>query len=196
MGLAMDTTRPSLLIRVKQKDDNSAWREFFRLYAPLLSRFARIRGLRAEEAEDVAQECMNVLSRKMKTFDYSRGRGSFKNYLFTQVTNQIADRVRRKRPRLAKSGELRKLAARADEQSAEQWDRHWLQQHLAYCLKTIETEFSSTTITAFKLYVLKEWPVDEVCRTLNITANQVYLAKSRVTRRLRHELIDLVGEVL
>lgn len=192
----MDTTRPSLLVRVKQPRDRSAWREFYRLYAPLLSRFARVRGMGIEEAEDIAQECMNVLARKMRTFDYSRGKGSFKNYLFTQVSHQISDRFRRKRPRQAESGELRRLAAPQEDDAVEQWDRHWLAEHLAYCLKNIESEFSPTTITAFKLYVLKEWPVGKVCQTLNINANQVYLAKSRVTRRLRSELTDLVGEIL
>jgi RNA polymerase sigma-70 factor (ECF subfamily) len=192
----MDTTRPSLLVRVKRSDDKSAWREFYALYAPLLSRFGRSRGLGQEEAEDVAQECMNVLAHKMKDFDYSRDRGSFKNYLFTQVCNQIADRLRRKRPRPAESQELRRLPAPDDHELAKQWEMHWLQEHLAYCLKNIEAEFSATTITAFKLYVLEDWPVEKVCETLSTTANQVYLAKSRVTKRLRSELSELIGDVL
>jgi len=192
----MDTTRPSLLVRVKRTDDKTAWREFYNLYAPLLSRFGRSRGLGAEEAEDVAQECMNILSRKMKDFDYSRGRGSFKNYLFTQVCHLIADRLRHKRPRPAESAELRRAKAPNDDELAKQWELHWVQEHLAYCLRNIESEFSPTTITAFKLYVLEDWPVEKVCETLSISTNQVYLAKSRVTRRLRSELTELVGEVL
>jgi RNA polymerase sigma-70 factor (ECF subfamily) len=192
----MDTTRPSLLIRVKRPDDGSAWREFYKLYAPLLARFGRSRGLSPEEAEDVAQECMNVLARKMPTFDYSKGKGSFKNYLFTQVCNQITDRLRKKRPRQAESGELRRLPASEDKDVAREWEHHWLQEHLAYCLKKIESDFSPTTVAAFKLYVLENWPVDKVCDTLSVGANQVYLAKSRVTRRLRSELTELVGDVL
>jgi len=192
----MDTTRPSLLVRVKQPNDGNAWREFFDLYVPLLARFARSRGLKAEEAEDVAQECMNVLARTMPNFDYSRDKGSFKNYLFTQVSHQIADRLRRKRPRQAESGELRRLPAPEDDDAAKQWEHHWLKEHLAYCLKNIEGEFAPTTMTAFKLYVLEEWAVEKVCAVLNISSNQVYLAKSRVTRRLRGELTELVGEIL
>ena len=192
----MDTTRPSLLKRVKRPNDGSAWREFYKLYAPLLARFGRARGLGAEEAEDVAQECMNALARKMPTFDYCRDKGSFKNYLFTQVCNQITDRLRRKRPRQAESGELRHLPAPEDKEAVRAWEHHWLQEHLAYCLKNIESDFSPTTVAAFKLYVLEEWPVEKVCDTLSISANQVYLAKSRVTRRLRSELTELVGDVL
>ncbi len=193
---AMDTTRPSLLVRVKTPEDGSAWKEFYRLYAPLLSRFGRARGLGIEEAEDVAQECMNTLVKTMRNFDYSRDKGSFKNYLFTQVSHQIADRLRRKRPRLAQSGELRRLPSRDQDEAEAQWDQYWLREHLNYCIKNIEKEFAPQTITAFKLYVLKEWAVEKVCDTLQLTPNQVYLAKSRVTRRLRATMNELVGEIV
>lgn len=189
----MDTTRPSLLLRVRHADDQKAWQEFFKLYSPLLGRFARSRGLNPDEADDVAQECMNTLSRTMATFDYSRDKGSFKNYLFTQVSHLIADRLRKKRARQAESGDWRDLAAPGVDATKE-WDRHWLQEHLAYCLKRLESDFSPTTVAAFKLYVLKEWPVEEICETLGMTANQVYLAKSRVTKRLRGELSELIGD--
>jgi len=40
----------------------------------------------------------------------------------------------------------------------------------------------------FDLYAVKEWPVGEVARTLNVNAAQVYLAKHRVSRLVREEL--------
>ncbi len=189
----MESTRPSLLMRVKHRDDESAWREFCGLYSPLLKRFARMQRLSEEEAEDVAQECMNSLCNVMESFNYSRDRGSFKNYLYTLAVNRIASRKRRRRPRLAESGELQRIAV-YDEDPAEAWEQQWLRQHLAFCLKEIESDFAPETIVAFKLYVLKERPVGEVCSTLNMTANQVYLAKSRVTRRLRTVLNELIGD--
>lgn len=187
----MDETRPSLLVRVKRRDDETAWREFYHLYAPLLERYARKRGLSREEADDVAQECMNILVKKMQGFTYARGKGTFKGYLYRLVCNHIADRVRKNKPRQAASGELRRLEAKDDHH----WEKLWLQQHLSFCLGNIQDEFSEITIAAFKLYALREWSVERVCESLGVTANQVYLAKSRVTRRLRKELNEYVGEV-
>lgn len=191
----MDTTRPSLLQRVRQRDDQTAWREFFDLYNPLIVRFAKSRGLDDDTSADVAQECMKKLSQHMQAFDYERGRGSFKNYLMTLASHEISSRFRRKRPELASSGEWRNFATQ-DAKLQEDWDTHWLKEHINYCLGNIQSEFSEETMQAFKLYGLEQWPVARVCETLSMTDNQVYLAKSRITRRLRSEMVSLLGAEL
>ncbi|MBI1827665.1 MAG: sigma-70 family RNA polymerase sigma factor [Planctomycetes bacterium] len=188
----MNTTRSSLLERVKQRTDRSAWNDFFHLYWPLLVGFAQSRSLSRADAEDVAQDCMDVLFRTLKEFNYARGKGSFKNYLYTLVIRRIMNSVRRKRPRSADSSELQNLQA-LETESSRLWERYWLRHHLAYCLSVVETEFASPTLAAFRLYVISDWPVERVCEALEVTANQVYLAKSRVTARLREEWEAVIG---
>lgn len=188
----VDTTRSTLLERVKLRTDRTAWKEFFDLYWPMLVGFARQRGLNRADAEDVAQECLDTLSRTMATFDYSRGKGAFKNYLYTIIVRRVSNRLREKRPRLAASSELKAAAAPRSQSSAE-WDRHWIRRHVEVGLERLQGEFAESTMAAFKLYALKDWPVDRVCESLGLTANQVYLAKSRVTARLREELAGWVG---
>lgn len=191
----MGTTRPSLLERVKRRGDEAAWREFFAIYAPMISRFARSRGLSEDESEDVAQSCMEKLSQTMATFDYQQDRGSFKNYVFTLTRHEIASRCRRKHPDLATSRELRSIPSAPDE-AQQEWEHHWVSEHLAYCLARLTGEFSPESIEAFKLYALNEWPVERVCDTLGMSSNQVYLAKSRILKRLRSELTTMIGDIL
>ncbi len=190
----MQTTRPSLLQRLRTSGDGDAWREFVALYQPLLGSYARRRGLNTNEAEEVAQSCMEKLSRTMRTFQYTRSRGSFKNYLFVMVTHAIANAARGHRMLRAGTTVLDNLQ-KSKSANDEQWDFHWLQEHLRYAIDRLDLEFSSNTIAAFKLYALKEWSVEKVCSTLDMTPNQVYLAKSRVTSRLRRELEELVGHL-
>ena len=64
-----------------------------------------------------------------------------------------------------------------------------------WLLPSLEARFSAATVAAFRCYALKGWSVERVCRALNLTPNQVYLAKSRVTRRLCREMRRLVGDV-
>jgi len=189
----MEPTRGTLLERVRDRKDQEAWIEFVRLYRPLLCRYARRRGLPRDDAEDVAQECFDVLLRRMPDFRYAPRRGKFKNYLFKLVTSRISNRFRKQRPRLAASDELRAAPAPGSNTTPE-WDKEWLKRHLRYALERIETEFTESTIAAFKLYALKEWSVQRVCDSLGISANQVYLAKSRVTLRLRQEMEQRLGE--
>ena len=60
----------------------------------------------------------------------------------------------------------------------------------------LELRCADHTVQAFRLYVLQDWPVERVCETLGLSANQVYLAKTRMIRRLREEVTQLVGDVL
>lgn len=189
----MEPTRGTLLERVRDRKDQKAWTEFVRLYRPLLYRYARRRGLSGDDAEEVAQECFDVLLRRMPDFRYAPRRGKFKNYLFKLVTSRISNRFRKRRPRLAASSELRAVPAPGSTTTPE-WDKEWLKRHLRYALERIETEFTDSTIAAFRLYALQEWPVQRVCESLGLTSNQVYLAKSRVTSRLREEMQQKLGE--
>jgi len=187
-------TSVTLLERVRDVGDAEAWRTFFGLYFPMVTKYARIRGLRASEAEEVAQECMKTLAGHMRSFQYSRGRGRFREYLRKMVNHQVANMHRRKRPRQAQTGELENLASPDASRAA--WDRAWLREHLAFCIKKLDSRCSDHTVRAFQLYALQEWPVEKVCETLGINANQVYLAKTRMIRRLRKEIVQLIGDVL
>jgi RNA polymerase sigma-70 factor (ECF subfamily) len=193
MADTVQSTRETLLQRVRDPANQEAWSEFVRLYRPLLSAYARRCALKHDDAEEVAQECFDVLLRKMPDFRYAPAKGKFKNYLFKLVISRISNRFRKRRPRLAASGELRAAAAPGST-TTPQWDKEWLKRHLRFALERIETEFAEITIAAFKLYALQEWRVERVCDSLGMTANQVYLAKSRVTNRLREELERQLGD--
>lgn len=189
-----DLTDQNLLRRVRNRTDSASWRDFFALYHPLLIRYARMRGLSLADAEDMAQECMGVLSKHMSGFDYSRSRGKCKGFLWTLANNTISSMFRRRRPRAATTSELSGLQ-QTEEQSREAWDRTWLRDHLRSCLKVVETPFAPHTIAAFKMYAIKERPVGEVRRKLKLSANQIHQAKFRVTQRLSVEMRKLIGDV-
>jgi DNA-directed RNA polymerase specialized sigma24 family protein len=74
-------TRSSLLRRLKNWEDRKSWREFFNLYGRLIFSVAikAIKaGLTEAEAEDVVQETMLVVARKMPGFVHDPAVGSFK----------------------------------------------------------------------------------------------------------------------
>lgn len=194
IGSSMDKTSVTLLQRVKDPGDAQAWEEFFKLYYPLVMKYARIRGLRTSDAEEVAQECMRSLATHMPHFEYSTSRGRFRNYLSTMVHNKIYDLLRRKHPPTAGGAALDQVPA--PEETEAMWDQVWLWEHLTYCIDRMESRCADHTMRAFRLYVLEGRPVEEVCQTLDLSANQVYLAKTRMIQRLRTEVRELVGNVL
>lgn len=52
----MDQTRSTLLVRIRDPADTKAWGEFVALYQPLLTAYARKRGLVEEDVRDVVQD--------------------------------------------------------------------------------------------------------------------------------------------
>lgn len=189
----MDTTRASLLIRVRNPADSQAWEEFVALYRPLLVRYARARGLDANDAEDVAQHCLAAIAQKISAFRYDRQRGRFRSWLRRIVNNHVSNLLRRHRERLAETHDFERPQQR-EESPDEAWEKIWLEEHLKYCMKQVRTQLTPHTFEAFHRVAIEGWPVEKVCAALGMSANQVYLAKSRVTRRLRGLMCELVGE--
>jgi RNA polymerase sigma-70 factor (ECF subfamily) len=63
-------------------------------------------------------------------------------------------------------------------------------------LRKVKTEVDPKQFQVFDCYVMKGWPVREVASALGVSANQVYLARSRVgaavkleVERLRREMV-------
>ena len=68
-------TRRSLLGRLKNWDDLASWQEFFDTYARLIHRVAVKAGLNDAEAQDVVQETIIIVARKIPGFKYDPALG-------------------------------------------------------------------------------------------------------------------------
>ena len=191
----MDTTRKTLLARVRDPQDQEAWAEFFDLYAPLLMRYAQALGLSRDQAEEIQGECLEVVARKMRSFEYDRARGAFKAFLFRLVRGKVIDQLRKRRETRAHSEALARLCD-PDLPPDEQWNRHWEYEHLRYCLELVRPTVPEPSYRAFRMLLFDEQSVADVCRALDLNANQVYKAKSTILQKVRAVLRRLGAEEL
>lgn len=183
-------TRASLLVRIKNRDDVEAWRQFYELYSPLLARYAAARGLSREDIEDVQATCYEAIVRQIQDFEYDPARGRFKSWLKTLVSRRVADLLRRRRERHLRSEALRQVQD-GGEGPDEVWEQHWKQQHLKYCVDLIRGEVSPQTFKIFTLLVLKNQDVNDVCAALGVTPNLAYKARQRVLERVREKMREI-----
>ena len=191
----MDTTRVSLLLRLKTRDNSLAWQEFAAIYRPILVRYARACGLDAHDAEDISQECLAQINLSIGRFEYDNRRGGFKRWLRVMVKRRVINRLRKRRECLAESGVFRRPQER-EELPEDAFEKIWLDEHLRFCLTKLRDEVEPRTCDAYQRLALDGWPVDKVCRTFGITANNVYVIKSRLTARLRELMAEIIGEGL
>lgn len=190
----MTTTRSTLLARLKNRSDAEAWSQFQKLYAPLLYRYARGRGLSREDAEDIRDQCLEAVARKIGTFEYDKEKGGFKNWLYQIAHRKTIDLLRKRHERIADSRELGALPDPGPTPD-EIWERHWEQEHLRYCFEQIRGSVSEMNYRAFHMLLFEECSVDEVCGRLGLNANQVYKAKSRVLRRVRQHMARFDSDI-
>src|ERR1700676_5304002 len=119
-------TRASLLVRLRDSQDHDAWREFVRLYAPVVYRFARRKGLQDADAADLTQEVLRGVSASVGAFNPERG--LFRSWLFTLAHHRLCDFFQRAQRQTPGSGELATLQildavpARAEE---DVWNRDY-----------------------------------------------------------------------
>src|SRR5580704_16517406 len=92
---SMNRTPVSLLERLRQPEDQSAWARFVDLYTPLLCYWGRRAGLQEPDVSDLVQDVFQVLVRKLPTFAYDRDR-TFRGWLRTILLNQWRDGIRRR----------------------------------------------------------------------------------------------------
>src|SRR5262245_60997026 len=129
--LSQPVTRPSLLVRIRNRADQASWSEFVELYAPIIYGFARRQGLQDADAADLVQDVLRSLCLAAEQFEYDPARGTFRQWLFTVVRNRLRDF--RSRLHVRGSGDtstLRQLHEVPDSEDAEQvWNRQH-QDHL------------------------------------------------------------------
>jgi RNA polymerase sigma-70 factor (ECF subfamily) len=194
-------TRKSLLTRLRNWDDQEGWREFFDIYWKFIYSVAVKAGLSDAEAQDVVQETVIAVARKMRRFHYDPAVGSFKAWLILNVRSRIADYLRKKsadkRPGEplpgpeTGTGLLERIPEASPGQFDAMWEQEWEKNLLDAALERVQSRISAKQFLIFDLYALKQVPVSTITRSLGVNAAQVYLAKHRVSRLLKAEVQKL-----
>jgi RNA polymerase sigma factor (sigma-70 family) len=190
-------TRKSLLTRLKNWDDQEGWREFFETYWRLIYSVAHKSGFTDAEAQDIVQDTVLAVAKKMKNFKYDPAIGSFKAWLLLNTRSRIAERLRRKRLPIAEKSPQKDATARtatveripdSSGQSLEEtWEAEWKKSLLDQALASVKKQVSPKQFQIFDLYVLQETPIETITRALGVSAGQVYLAKHRISQLLKEE---------
>src|SRR5437016_4761776 len=89
-------TRRSLLSRLRNWDDQESWRKFFEAYGRLIYSVAIKGGLTDAEAQDVVQETVLVVARKIPGFKYDPALGSFKSWLLLITRRKIEKQFKKR----------------------------------------------------------------------------------------------------
>ncbi len=194
-------TRATLLARLKDGEDGEAWREFVRLYGPVVYRFARNRGLQDADAADLMQDVLRSVARNAHRLEYDPKRGTFRGWLYTVTRNKIYNFLdgNRRRPRGTGDPDAHDRldstpARETDDGPDADWEREYQRRLSAKAMDKVKGEFQPNTWQAFWQTAVEGKAAGEVGTSLKMTSGAVYIAKSRVLARLRDEVKKMQAE--
>jgi RNA polymerase sigma-70 factor (ECF subfamily) len=188
-----ESTRVSLLVRIRDPGDGAAWRQFVAIYAPLIFGFARRRGLQDADAADLTQEVLRSVASAAGRFDYDAGRGSFRSWLFTVSRNALNTFLEARRRRdVARGGSSAQIAlqdrpAREEDETA-RWEQDYRQRRFSWAAEQVRGGFEESSWEAFWQTAVEGRSPKAVAEALGMSVGAVYIAKSRALARIREQI--------
>jgi RNA polymerase sigma-70 factor, ECF subfamily len=192
-GGASQATSASLLERARD-NDRTAWDRIVYLYSPLVFAWCRRWGLRDEDTLDVGQDVMRLVFTHLGAFRRDCPGDSFRRWLKAIARNRVRDFHRRNDHRqqavAAFGGEHPALTdAQAEDENEGVGEQKLV---LRRALDLVRMEFEPRTWDAFWRVSIDETPAADVAQALGVSVNVVYLARSRVLRRLADQFAELI----
>jgi RNA polymerase sigma-70 factor (ECF subfamily) len=182
-------TRASLLVRLRDPADGSAWAEFVDLYAPLVYGYARKQGLQDADAADLSQDVLGAVASAIGRLEYDPKRGAFRNWLFTVVRHKLSNwrRARRSRPdeRNGTVSDRELDQCPAPDAEVAKWEAEWEDRVFTWACEQVRRDVTPATWLAFWRTAIEDQSGKEVAAELGTSIAAVYRARSRVLARLR-----------
>ena len=188
----LPTTRVTLLARLRQDPtDQAAWDVFVERYGRHIYRWCRQWRLQDADAEDVTQNILAKLARKLHAFEYDPSR-SFRGWLKTLAHHAWRDFVDSPHHARAAAGDdqvwerMQTLEARDDliQKLQEAFDHELLEAAKV----RVRLRVAPHTWEAFRLVALEGLPAAEVAARVGLQVAMVYVAKSKVQKMLQEEI--------
>lgn len=193
----MDSTRLSLLERLRQPGDKDAWARFMNVYEPLLKGYVRSLNVPHADADDVVQNVMISLLRAMPTFSLDRDKGRFRTWLYRLTINAVRDRWRRAKtrsdvevswhPDLPEPGVV-------DPEPDAGWEEAYQKRMLQLALDEVRAATEERTWACFQKHKLENRGSEEVGAELGLTPEAVRKNASRTFKKVQERANELAQE--
>ena len=190
-------TRHSLIARLTDASDQTAWEEFVEIYRPVVYRVAIQKGLQPADAEDVAQTVMVSVAQAVERWEPDPTRAKFRTWLNRIAVNAALNAITRGKPDQG-TGDTRSFDLLIQQPSYDEPDSKLI--HLEYrresfrvAARQIESEFEFETWQAFWLTAVQGLSPQSAAKQLGKKTGSIYTARSRVMKRLQQRVGELTN---
>lgn len=192
------STSPSLLHRAVTRDKD-AWRRLSELYGPVVYGWVRAAGFKEHDAADIVQDVFQSVFASLPQFRKDLPTDRFRGWLATIVHRRACDHLRKRaaQPSAAGGSEAQAMLQALPERLPECGIAEDANSHadlIRRALELVRPEFADHTWQACMQTAVEGRRPTDVAADLEMTIGAVYVARSRVLKRLRVELEGLEPE--
>jgi RNA polymerase sigma-70 factor, ECF subfamily len=190
-----DPTSTSLLRRALAREPD-AWERIVTIYAPLVRHWCRQAGVSDHDIQDVSQDVFAAVSASLATFRADRAGATFRAWMRGIARHKLLHHFQNRGQPAAGGTDahmrLQEVPTPPDELELSEAPADVAgMYHRAVSL--VRAQFEERTWKAFWRVTVEDRTPAEVAAELGITANAVRQAKSRVLRRLKEEMGELIA---
>ena len=189
-------TRNSLIVRLRQPENQEAWREFASLYEPLIYRLAARKGMQHADAQDLLQDVLIAVSKGIDRFEIGEDKGRFRGWLFRISRNLIVNAIE-KRQRIVIGNGDSEICRQLSQQPVLNPEEHsaylleFRRELFHWAARKIRPEFQASTWSLFWRTSVNNEVISDVANELGLSTGAAYAARCRILARLRKTIEDV-----
>lgn len=167
--------------------DAEAWLRLVKAYGNLVCWWCHKGGIPAQDVDDVSQDVLAGVAASLSNFQHK----SFRGFLWRVTYNKIQDywRTRNRHPVAAGGSSIQEVLSNIEVESSQSVGVVDTATRIVFdsIVQLVREEFSERDWQVFWEYAVDGKNATSVAESHDITRNQVFLAKSRILRRIRSQ---------
>lgn len=182
-------TSESLILRVQDTSNRTAWIEFEQLYRPVIFRIARARGMQHADAHDLVQQVLLSVAVAIERYEKSAEGTRFRNWLSKVTRNAILKALSRPKRDLGLGGsgviDVFAELPSPDPATNSLIDVEYRRELFQRAANSVRKKALDATWLAFEMTVLQNTSIERAAEVLGMPTGSVYAARSRIMRKIR-----------
>jgi len=189
-------TKQTLIQRVQNKDDASAWDDFVSYYKTFIEMVLNKSKISLNESDDLVQEILLKIWKGLPKYEYRKEQAKFRTWLSILIRNTMLNFLAKKKRKNPNSVELNDevILTVTETQIEKVIEEEWVTHLTSLAMKAVTKVFSGQAVKVFKMS-LEGKGTKEIAETLDINEESVFVLRSRVKSRLKKEIKKLRDEI-